>query len=320
MHFSTDITTKSIAARVLRAYANAEPEEITALFDYIEVHGDTPTACEGVITFSKTPGMLRLTQEFNPKYYAAALYDLHCMTVQCLLRVVIGASSAAALQTYQQTGSGTGGNYAATLATHNVAWQKVCTVYGHDMPRTNMGRIEDLLKRVEAYQGHNKTRRKYLEKLGDTAFSDTAMPYHVAEPIIGTAARAIDRLDALLGESEGAHVGVHFTGELYMCYPASAQARRDGAGLLAQYARGQAMTLWPRTVLCSWRERASANAGSCTMSCTNGRRGVSTRTASTSTQGRQRHPRMRLLQRRQNAARQRRGHYRQNSHWQTWWH
>ena len=58
MHFSTDITTKSIAARVLRAYINAEPEEITALFDYIGIHGDTPTACEGVTTLSETPGML----------------------------------------------------------------------------------------------------------------------------------------------------------------------------------------------------------------------------------------------------------------------
>ena len=102
----------------------------------------------------------------------------------------IGASSAAALQTYQQTGSG--GNYAATLATHNVAWQKVCARYGHDMPRTNMYRIEDLLKLVEACQGHNKTRRKYLQKLGTTGFSDTTMPYHVSEPIVGTAARAID--------------------------------------------------------------------------------------------------------------------------------
>ena len=71
------------------------------------------------------------------------------MTVQCLSRVVIGASSTAALQVYQQTGSGD--NYAATLATHNVAWQKLCAVYGHDMPRTNMDRIEDVRKLVEAY-------------------------------------------------------------------------------------------------------------------------------------------------------------------------
>ena len=63
-------------------------------FDYIGIHDDTPTACEGITTLSETPGMLRLTQEFNPKYYAAALYDLHYMTVQCLSRVVIGASSA----------------------------------------------------------------------------------------------------------------------------------------------------------------------------------------------------------------------------------
>ena len=187
MHFSTDVTTKSIAAKVLRAYASTEPKEVCGLFDYIGVHGDTPTACEGTTTLSETPGMLRLTQEFNPKYYmyAAALYDLHYMTVQCLSRVVIGASSAAALQTYQQTGPG--GNYAATLATHDLAWQKLCAVYGHDMPRTNMDRIEDVLKLVETYQGHNKTRRKYLQTLGSTGFTDTTIPCHVAEPIIGTA-------------------------------------------------------------------------------------------------------------------------------------
>ena len=86
------------------------------------------------------------------------MYDLHYMTVQCLSRVVIGASSTAALKVYQQTGAGD--NYAATLATHNVAWQKLSAVYGHDMPRTNMDRIEDILRLVEAYQGGNKTRRK----------------------------------------------------------------------------------------------------------------------------------------------------------------
>ena len=128
MHFSTDVTTRSIAARVLRAYASAEPEEVCGLFDYIGVHGDTPTACEGVTTLSDTPGMLRLTQEYNPKYYAAALYDLHYMTVQCLSRVVIRTSSSAALQEYQQARAGE--NYAATLATHNAAWHKLCAVYG----------------------------------------------------------------------------------------------------------------------------------------------------------------------------------------------
>ena len=58
MHFSADITTKSIAAKVLRAYANAEPEEISELFGYIGIHGDTPTACEGATTLDDTPGML----------------------------------------------------------------------------------------------------------------------------------------------------------------------------------------------------------------------------------------------------------------------
>ena len=79
---------------------------------------------------------------------------------------------------------------------HNMAWRKLCAVYGHDMPMTNMDRIEDILQLLESYQGHNKTRRKYLQKLGDTGFSNTTIPCHVAEPIIGTAARTIDRLDA----------------------------------------------------------------------------------------------------------------------------
>ena len=92
-----------------------------------------------------------------------------------------------------------------------------------------MDRIEDILKLVESYQGHNKTRTKYLQKLGDTGFSDTTIPYHVAEPIIGTAARAIDRLNMLLGESKGAKVSVNFTGD-GLCYPVSAQARCDGTG------------------------------------------------------------------------------------------
>ena len=91
------------------------------------------------------------------------------------------------------------------------------------MPKTNMDKIEDILKLVDSYQGHNKTRMKYLQKLGDTGFSDTTIPYHVAEPIIGAAARAIDRLDALLGESEGAKVSANFTSKGDgLHYPATA--------------------------------------------------------------------------------------------------
>ena len=63
--------------------------------------------------------MLRLDQECDTKYYAAALCDLHYKAVNVLSRVVIGGHSTAALKTYQQTGPG--GNYATTLATHNVA-------------------------------------------------------------------------------------------------------------------------------------------------------------------------------------------------------
>ena len=60
------------------------------------------------------------------------------MTVRCLSRVVIKANSTAVLRIrfYQQTGPG--GNYATPLATHYVAWCKLCAVYGHAMPKTNM--------------------------------------------------------------------------------------------------------------------------------------------------------------------------------------
>ena len=58
------------------------------------------------------------------------------------------------------------------------------------------------------------------------------IPYHVAEPIIGAAAREIDRLNALLGESVGAKSSVNFTGD-GLRYHVSAQARRDGKGGLA---------------------------------------------------------------------------------------
>ena len=119
--------------------------------------------------------MMRLGRARNPKYYAAAVYGLHYMTVRCLSRAVIGANSTAALNVYQQAGPGV--NYAATLATHDVAWRNLCAVhvYGHAMPKTDMDRTEDILKLVESYQGHNKTRRKYLETLGDTGFSNTVV-------------------------------------------------------------------------------------------------------------------------------------------------
>ena len=91
-----------------------------------------------------------------------------------------------------------------------------------------MDRIKDILQLVEAYQGHNKTRRKYLQKLDSTGFTDMPIPYNAAEPLIGTVARAIERLNALLGESKGAKVGVNYTGELH--YPASAEACDEGAG------------------------------------------------------------------------------------------
>ena len=132
MHFSADVTTKSIAARVLRAYASAEPEEMKELFDYVELHGDTPTSCEGVtsLMIRETPGMLRLDEEINPKFYTAALYDVHYLTVKCLSRVVIGAQLTTALKDYKNTKPG--GNYAAAIATHNMAWpraQAVCCIW-----------------------------------------------------------------------------------------------------------------------------------------------------------------------------------------------
>ena len=92
-----------------------------------------------------------------------------------------------------------------------MAWRKLCAVYGHNMPQTDMDRIEDILKMVEQYQGHNKTRKKYLQRLFSTGHSDTTVPYDMAEPIIGTAARAIGRLDAVLGESKWKTVGVNIT-------------------------------------------------------------------------------------------------------------
>ena len=153
--------------------------------------------------------MQRLDEEQNEKFYTAALYDLHYLTVKCLSRVVIGAQSTTALKIYKNTMAG--GNYAATIATHNMAWRKLCAVYGHNMPQTDTDRIEDILKLVEQYQGHKKTRKKYLQSLVSTGYSDTTVPYDMAEPIIGTAARAIDRLDALLGESKVKPVAVNTT-------------------------------------------------------------------------------------------------------------
>ena len=57
----------------------------------------------------------------------------------------------------------------------------------------------------------------------------------MAEPIIGTAASAIDRLDALLGDSEGTgdNVNLTNTGGDGKRYHASAQERREGKGGLA---------------------------------------------------------------------------------------
>ena len=86
------------------------------------------------------------------------------MTVKCLSKVVIGVNSAkTTLTEYEKTKPGA--NYAATTAVHNMAWRKLCAVYGHDMPKTHMDRIKDLLRLVEAYQGYQgyikaTTRRK----------------------------------------------------------------------------------------------------------------------------------------------------------------
>ena len=103
----------------------------------------------------------------------------------------------------------------------------------HGQERGCLGLV---LALVEIYQGgHNKTRKKYLQPLDSTGFTHTTIPFNVAEPIIGTAARAIDRLDALLGESEGTKVGVNFTGGTGstgggLRYPATAQQRQGSGG------------------------------------------------------------------------------------------
>ena len=128
MNFSADITTNSISARVVRVYASAEPEEMTELFDYMELHGNTLTPCDHLTQGNSRDASTRRGAE--PKI-------LHCGTLRPALsdskvlisRVVVGAQSTTALKNYENTKPG--GNYTATVATHNLAWRKLCAVYGH---------------------------------------------------------------------------------------------------------------------------------------------------------------------------------------------
>ena len=128
----------------------------------------------------------------NPKYFERCLRHLFDMIIKCNARICIqGMDTDTAERDYKATKPGA--NYAETQTNEERAWTQLC---GNATPTTKYHRIEFLLMMCAKYQGHSKTKRTLLKALHNKGITLTNVPFSVAIPIIGAAAKCEDEINA----------------------------------------------------------------------------------------------------------------------------
>ena len=131
----------------------------------------------------------------NPKYFERCLRHLFDMIIKCNARICIqGMDTDTAERDYKATKPGA--NYAETQTNEERAWTQLCRVHGNATPTTKYHRVEFLLMMCAKYQGHSKTKRTLLKALHNKGITLTSVPFSVAIPIIGGAARFEDEINA----------------------------------------------------------------------------------------------------------------------------
>ena len=199
--FSSDTTTQSATANMLKVYLATRNTELPALQEYVARHGSPPhiTGIEEVVTISGSPGMTRLSAVDNPKYFELCLRNMFDMIVECNSRIcVAGLDTTAAAAAYMSTKAGN--CFAETRTVEERAWAQLCRVHGNAQPKTDYDRIEFMLSLCAAYQGHTKTKRTLLKTLHKKGTTITNVPFSVALPIIGSAAFFEDEINVQMGD------------------------------------------------------------------------------------------------------------------------
>ena len=175
------------------------------------ITGGITTISGGITTIEGSPGMHRLSAMENPKYFEQCLRNLFDMAIEWNARICMqGMDTNAAAREYLSTKLGN--NYAETKTNEERAWVTLCRVHGNITPRTEYNRIEFLLALCAKYQGHTKTKRTLLKELHRKGVTLTNVPFSVAVPIIGAAAKLEDEINAQMATGVAADVAVNTVG------------------------------------------------------------------------------------------------------------
>ena len=218
--FSSDETTQRTTANVVKAYMATENADLKDLQGHINRHGSPPCVqhTESMITIGKSPGVGRLCAINNPRYYENCVENLFHMVIECNSRInVQGLDTVTAELEYRKTKPGS--NFAETKTNEERAWAQLCRVHGNDKPKTDYNRIEFLLALCEQYQGHSTTKRVLLKELHRKGTCLTNTLFKMAVPIMETAAKFEDELNAQMGTGKLPTATVNTVG---------ADAKREG--------------------------------------------------------------------------------------------
>ena len=89
--FSSDVTTQSATANMLKVYLATHNTDLQALQEYVAIHGSPPhiAGIDEVVSVSGSPGMTRLSAVDNPKYFEQCLRNAFDMITECNSRICI---------------------------------------------------------------------------------------------------------------------------------------------------------------------------------------------------------------------------------------
>ena len=200
--------------------------DLKGLQGHIIKHGSSPCVqqIDDMITIQDSPGRDRLCAIANPVYYEKCLENMFHMVVECNSRISVqGLDTAAAEVEYSKTKPGE--NFAETRTNEARAWAQLCRVHGNARPKTDYNRIEFLLALCEQYQGHSKTKRALLKELHKEGTCLTNALFNVAVPIMETAAKFEDELNAQMSAGKLSTAAVNT-----VCADVKREAHKDKVG------------------------------------------------------------------------------------------
>ena len=209
LFFSTDPTTQTRSARMLKAYLATPNAQLSALRDHVVKHG-SPPAVEGMdsmVGTTDTPGLNRLEVTVNPVHYEACLKNVFDIVIEVNARArTQGLGTADAMRIYNETQPGN--NYADTIIVkEETAWTLLCRGFGTSKPKTDCERLETLLRLCEQYQRHDKTKRKLIQQLRAIGKTLMSVPFAEAAAMVEAIASSHDEVEAQMGRGREVNIG-----------------------------------------------------------------------------------------------------------------